>query len=182
MHPDFVVSRALGMVEQGIEYELGKGGMNPNLPTPAPHGLCDCSGFIAWCFGISRKTEHPFYVRYMGGWFDTSMIYKDVGHTAGLFEQLATPRKGAIIVFGDRTTQTGRKQGHIGLITALNPDGSIRNVVHCSKGNSDLGDAIQVTDDAVFRNNKPRLGWWSGFARSRNAAPAIRDGAGAAHD
>jgi hypothetical protein len=161
MQAEYLINRALGMVGQGTKYKLGRGGMNPNLATPAPKGECDCTGFIAWCFGISRKTNNPFYMKYMNGWFETSVIYKDVGHTAGLFEQLVKPRAGAIIVFGDYTTSSGRKEGHIGLITSLNNNAV--QVVHCSSGNDKNGDAIQVTDDSVFRNHKPLYGWWSGL-------------------
>lgn len=162
MQSEYLINRALGMVDQGIRYKLGRGGMKPNLATPAPEGLCDCTGFIAWCFGISRKTNNPFYLKHMNGWFETSVIYLDVGHTAGLFEQLNKPKPGAIIVFGDRTTPTGKKEGHIGLITAVQ-NGAV-SVVHCSSGNDKKkADSIQLTDDAVFKNNSPRYGWWSGL-------------------
>jgi hypothetical protein len=115
-------------------------------------------------FGISRKTNNPFYVKHMGGWFETSVIYMDVGHSAGLFEQLETPRPGAIVVFGDSKTPEGKKrEGHIGLVTGVDANGKVSHVVHCSSGNDKRGDAIQVTDDAVFRNHKPRYGWWSGL-------------------
>ena len=164
MEAEYLVNRALGMVDQGIRYKLGAGGMKPNLPTPAPKGLCDCTGFIAWCFGISRKTNNPFYVKHMGGWFETSVIYLDVGHTAGLFEQLQVPKPGAIVVFGDKTASTGRKEGHSGLVTAVDTKGKVKHVVHCSSGNDNrAGDAIQVTDDSVFKNQNARYGWWSGL-------------------
>lgn len=64
MDIEAVVGRAMSAVNQGIRYKLGKGGMNPGSPTPAASGQCDCSGFVAWCLFMSRKTDQSFYMSY----------------------------------------------------------------------------------------------------------------------
>ena len=59
-----VLARAHSSVGQGIRYKLGRGGMYPGSPTPAAANLCDCTGFVAWCLGFSRKMTERFYVNF----------------------------------------------------------------------------------------------------------------------
>src|SRR5262245_45093542 len=119
-----VLARAGSSVGQGIRYKLGKGGMNPGSPTPAAGGQCDCSGFVAWCLGMSRKTDEHFYVIFNGGWIETTGVWQDVGQNVGIFEE-TDRRPGAIVVYPD----SNGHQGHIGIVV---DDG---HVIHCSKGN-----------------------------------------------
>ena len=149
-----VLARAQGATALGIRYKLGKGGMNPGSPTPAAGGECDCSGFVAWCLGMSRKTTEHFYVNFNNGWIETTAVWTDIGSSAGIFE--ATPKKpGAIVVFPDGNGH----QGHIGIIV------DNTHVVHCSKGNdTQFGNAIRVTPLTVFNNNSnSRIGWLHGM-------------------
>lgn len=149
-----VLARAHSAVGQGIRYRLGKGGMSPGSPLPSAGGLCDCSGFVAWCLGMSRKTSQAFYVHFNGGWIETTGVWTDIGSSVGIFE--ASPvRPGAVYVFPDGDGH----QGHIGVI--VDED----HVIHCSLGNDHtFGDAIQVTAPTVFTNNpQTRIGWLYGL-------------------
>ncbi len=149
-----VLGRANSAVGQGIRYQLGKGGMNPGSPTPAVGNKCDCTGFVAWCLGFSRKLNDRFYVEFNGGWFETTAVWTDIGTNVGILEP-SNKRSGAIIVYPD----SAGHQGHIGILI------DATHVVHCSKGNdTSTGDAIQITALTVFnQNSKTRVGWLHGL-------------------
>jgi len=151
-----VMARAQSAIGQGIRYKLGMGGMKPGNPSPAAGGQCDCTGFIAWCLGMSRKTSEAFYVNFNNGWIETTAVWTDVGKSVGIFEQINGPKIGAIVVFPDKAG----KQGHIGIISGAG------KVIHCSSGNDKkFGDAIQETDMAVFNNRPDALyGWFVGLS------------------
>lgn len=130
-----------------IDYLLGAGGMDPKLPMPGRK--CDCSGFVAWCYGISRKLDHPHYREWNGGWLETTAVYKDATSQFGMFDtvprELALP--GDAIVFGDRGA--GR-HGHIGIVTKVDKLGPVL-VCHCSYGNfKKFGHAVQETGPDIF--------------------------------
>ena len=149
-----VIARAQSATALGIRYKLGKGGMNAGSPTPGAGGQCDCSGFIAWCLGMSRKTTQNFYVNFNGGWIETTAVWTDIGTPVGIFE--STQKKpGAIVVYPDANGH----QGHIGIVV------SASLVIPCSKGNDTrFGNAIQSTPLTVFNNNpKTRFGWLNGL-------------------
>lgn len=154
MQVQAVLSRAQAAVGQGIRYKLGKGGMKPGSPTPASGGQCDCSGFVAWCLGMSRQTNELFYKNFNGGWIETSAVWADIGSSVGIFD--ATSKKpGAVVVYPDGNGH----EGHIGILM------DATHVVHCSKGNdTQFGNAIQITPLTVFNNNpKTRYGWLIGL-------------------
>lgn len=154
MQVDAVLARAHAAAQQGIHYGLGKGGMNPGSPTPASGGKCDCSGFVSWCFGMSRKTNQAFYVHYNGGWIETSAVWQDIESSVGIFDA-GQANKGAVVVYPDSSGH----QGHIGILV------SPTEVVHCSKGNDNtFGSAVQITPLTVFQNNpSTRYGWLVGL-------------------
>jgi hypothetical protein len=149
MDTDTILTRARSALNKGIRYKLGKGGMKPESATPAAGGQCDCSGFVAWCLGMSRQTKEPFYVQQNGGWIETTAMWKDIGSpNAGILAPVAAPVAGAIIVFPD----SNGKQGHVGILT------SPTTAIHCSKGNdTKFGDSVQETGLGVFGSNY-RLG------------------------
>lgn len=150
---DAVIARAQSAVGQGIRYRLGKGGMNSGSPTPAAGGGCDCSGFVAWCLGFSRKLDEAFYRNFNGGWFETTAVWNDIGSSVGIFDEV-TKRPGAVIVYPDAEGH----QGHIGVLI------DATHVAHCSKGNDTrTGDAIQVTGLNVFNRPNVRVGWLLGL-------------------
>ena len=155
MDIEAVIARAQSAVGQGIRYKLGMGGMKPGNPTPAAGGQCDCSGFVAWCLGMSRLTKDAFYVHFIGGWIETTAVWTDIGNSVGIFDQLDAPKRGAVVVFPDALGH----QGHIGIISGPG------RVIHCSKGNdTHFGDAIQETEMDVFNRPDARYGWLVGLS------------------
>jgi cell wall-associated NlpC family hydrolase len=150
------------MVGQGTQYKLGYGGMKPDAPTPAANGGCDCSGFICWALGISRKTTHPFYVDFIGGWIATESIFADAQKPVGFFERIDVAKPGALVVYPDK----GGHQGHVAIVSEVGPGAGVKGVtkiIHCSKGNGANGDAIQETAATVFHNNPASiLCWYAG--------------------
>ena len=142
------VSRARSAVGGGCIYRLGKGGFDPKAERPWSKQMeCDCSGFVSWCLGVSRKTNNPWYVKFNGGWFETSAIVRDALSPFGVFTEVARydARPGDVLVWGD----TGGQQGHVGLVTGAG------KVAHCSKGNWTLTqDAIRETDMHIFDTHK----------------------------
>ncbi len=139
-----LVARAQTAVGKGIRYELGGGGMNPASALPASNNRCDCSGFVCWVLGLSRKTDLPFYQKF-GGWIYTDSMVEDINSQAGIFERITTPEIGCIVVYG-----AGPKIGHVGMVSEVG-NGEMKKVIHCSAGNDKkFKDAIQETSPAVF--------------------------------
>lgn len=146
-----VVDRARSATSQSIGYALGLGGMRPELETPG--ALCDCSGFAAWCNFVSRYIErwNPLYEG--GDWFETTALARDAKSPFGFVdlvpERLARP--GMLYVYGDRGPG---KQGHVGVVSAIEADRGPSRVIHCSRGNEKAygkGHAVHETGPDVFR-------------------------------
>jgi hypothetical protein len=164
MRASAVVNRALVATNKGTRYGLGAGGMNPGKPSPAANGKCDCSGFVAWCLGMSRKTREAFYVEENGGWIETTAVSKDVLASTGIFAPLDKPLPGCAVVYGDYKDSNGRHhEGHMAVVTEVNSRSGIAGIdkiVHCSVSNDNSGDAIQETDARIFANNRNSvIGW-----------------------
>lgn len=139
-----LVARARSAINQGIRYKLGEGGTRPTAALPASGNWCDCSGFVCWVLGLARQTKLPFYKKY-GGWIYTDSMVADVNSQAGIFEKLAIPEVGCIVVYG-----AGAAIGHVGLVSDVE-NGHMKQVIHCSSGNdAHFNDAIQETGPAVF--------------------------------
>jgi hypothetical protein len=162
-----LLTRARSASGKKIEYKLGKGGMKPNadLPDAGSAGQCDCSGFVAWCLGISRQTENPFYLNANGGWIETTAVHKDILSNTGLFSQCEA-QPGCIVVYGD--SHSG--QGHIGIVVSVTISGGKKvasRVIHCSSGNwKKNGDAILETVATVFTSNANSVyGWYEGISK-----------------
>lgn len=162
-----VVRRARSAIGKGTRYVLGAGGRDPLHPLPGGDGgTCDCSGFVAWCYGIDRflpgsrnkRSPIPYYGK--GEWFETSNIVADAKSPFGFVEEVEYDFAvlGDMLVWADR----GGKQGHVGIIASLDHDGP-KTVIHCSKGNfTRTGDAIRETTPTVFLSNKAivaRVAW-----------------------
>lgn len=147
-----LIARAKTAINKGIRYKLGAGGMNPNAALPSnANKQCDCSGFVCWILGLSRKTNIPFYGRY-GGWIYTDSMVADVNSSAGIFERITTPEPGCIVVFG-----AGNAIGHVGLVSKVS-NGQMDKVIHCSSGNDrNFNDSIQETGPQIF--NRPDTVW-----------------------
>ena len=141
-----IVERALSACGEG-KYVLGKGGRNPQADSPLQDGACDCSGFVAWCIGLDRY--QPGKVA-GGDWIETSAMVRDANYDRNLFVPMNERRPGYILVWGDKN---GR-QGHTGIISAVDAHGKVTRVIHCSSGNyRTKGVAIAETDPGVFLTN-----------------------------
>ena len=142
------VERARSVVGMGCIYKLGKGGFDPKALAPWNRQMqCDCSGFVSWCLGVSRKTDNPWYAKQNGGWFETSAITRDATSPFGVFTEVARndAKPGDLLVWGDRDGQ----QGHVGLVSGPT------TIIHCSSGNfRKTGHAIRETDMAIFDANE----------------------------
>lgn len=149
-----VVERARSACGKGIHYKLGAGGRDPHRPLPAADGLCDCSGFVAWCLGIDRFIPNALlpHLPDGGDWFETTAVYRDARSPFGFVDEVPwrAAQIGDLVVWPDR----GRKQGHIGIVTMVSTagEGPVL-VVHCSVGNDRKGDAIAETSSDIFFNN-----------------------------
>lgn len=131
--PIEAVLRAKTALTQPIRYLLGRGGFDPSLKTPAPQGLCDCSGYVAWCLGIPRQNPEL-------GWIETTRVFRDAETTHRLFEKTEEPALGDVLVYRDQ----GKRQGHIGLITAVNAEGKPWHVIHCASSHRPW--AVRLTE------------------------------------
>lgn len=149
------IERARATIGKGCIYGLGKGGMRPLDPHPwDAESRCDCSGFVAWVLGVSRKTDNPWYKNQNGGWIETSAIVRDCETPFGFFALVnkRDARVGDLLVYGDRPSKLSGKpqQGHVGICTQVGTRGP-EMVVHCSRGNE------RKTDDAIRETD---AAWW----------------------
>ena len=139
-----IIQRAASAINKGIRYKLGDGGITPTASLPTANKRCDCSGFVCWVYGLSRKTTIPFYNQF-GGWIFTDSMEADVKSQAGIFEKLNIPEVGCMVVYG-----AGNKIGHVGIVSEL-ANGQMKKVIHCSSGNdAKFKDSIQETAPTVF--------------------------------
>ena len=147
-----LLARAHRAMHHGCIYKLGMGGIRENAYWPwNTRGECDCSGFAAWCLGVSRHTDHPWYKEQNGGWLETTAIARDCKTPFGIFEEVAwtDARPGHFLVWGD----SQRGQGHIGIVSQVATDGPT-HAIHCSSGNyRSGGDAIRETGVELFKQH-----------------------------
>ncbi|MFZ4931546.1 LysM peptidoglycan-binding domain-containing protein [Chryseobacterium sp. Mn2064] len=140
---DDIIKKAKSVIGKKIIYKLGAGGMDEKYHLPTKDGKCDCSGFVCWVLGLSRKTKIPFYQP--GGWIYTDSMVDDINRNTGIFDRLTVPEVGCIVVYG-----AGKEIGHVGLVSEVE-NGRMKKVIHCSSGNySSFNDAIQETSPKVF--------------------------------
>lgn len=151
-----LIVKAKSAINKGIRYKLGSGGMNPKSLLPTTNLLCDCSGFVCWVLGISRKTDILFYKKF-GGWIYTDSMVEDINNQVGIFEKLNNPEVGCIVVYG-----AGNEIGHVGLVSEVD-NGQMSKVIHCSSGNDkSFNDSIQETSAKVFNRADALWGRFSG--------------------
>ena len=158
---DRVIDRARSVVGTPCVYALREGGRDPFAAHPG--AKCDCSGFVAWCYGVDRFLDNAG-VPHLDGrpWFETTTIAADAISPFGFVAEIdwTNALPGDLLVWGDRNG----KQGHIGIVSVVGDDGPSR-VIHCSSGNFKLrGKAILDTDVAIFKRNRAiaaRVAWVS---------------------
>jgi hypothetical protein len=157
-----MIARARSAVGRRTKYQLGEGGTRPAAELPgAPLKGCDCSGYVCWCLGIARHTDHNLYAHFNGGWINTDAIVHDACAHSGFFYKIESPKVGAIIVYPSQ--RPSRKYGHVGIVTEVK-QGKMSKVIHCSSGNyANLGDAIAETGPETFANKGTILAWYDGL-------------------
>ncbi len=162
MNADELIARARSAMGKKIKYHLGSGGMNPKSSSPGNfNGECDCSGFVCWAIGLSRKTDHPIYQRVNGGWINTdAIVYDAKDRLAGYFELLMTARPGSLIVYPG----SGKGVGHIGIVTAADKNGKPTKVIHCNASSfRKNGDSIGETTPEAFAKPNRIIAWYCGI-------------------
>jgi hypothetical protein len=179
-----LIERAISQMGRGTSYGLGAGDLRPDDATAMDaDGACDCSAFVCWCLRIPKMVRDLAWLkRVNGGWYNTDGIWWDASReNTGIFT-LATGslRPGTVLVYpaaktlaaagwSDSTSdawgelkrdwKTTPKIGHVGIVVSGNAWDNAR-VIHCSAGNErKYGDAIQVTDAAVFRVRSTVAAW-----------------------
>lgn len=159
MDIETLLNRAQSALAKSTTYKSP--GSVPSLAAsswPTSGAATDCSGFVTWCLRISRQTDHPFYVRQNGGWFDTAAVYADGEASVGFFDKLDKPKPGSMLVYPDYVSGDGEHHdGHIGIVLDANGGRGVEavtRIVHCSFGASNaLGDAVQATPPTVWLNH-----------------------------
>src|SRR5262249_41728790 len=112
-----ILSRAATASKTATKYKLGAGGMDPAAVSPGNiRAECDCSGYVCWCLGISRKTDHPLYVKFNGGWINTDGIVHDALTATGFFTRLEAPKVGCLIVYPAQKPKPAI--GHVGVVAS----------------------------------------------------------------
>lgn len=154
-----LLARARSAAGSKTKYLLGAGGMKPAAAHPG--STCDCSGYVSWVLGLSRMTDHPTYKKYNGGWINTDAMVNDASVATGFFTKLDAPKKGCIIVY-PKAASGGPNYGHVGIVTEV-ASGKAKKVIHCSSGNSALGDAIAETGPEVWNRPSTIFAWYDGL-------------------
>lgn len=142
-HLNKYLNRARSAIGHEIRYGLGKGGNNPQSPLPDDGtGRCDCSGFVAWVLGMSRK---PKITRRW--WIETTNIYRDATGPQKVFQRIKKAVPGCVIVFPD----TNGHEGHVGIVSAVNEWGDATMVVDCAKrGITEQSDKYFERNHAIY--------------------------------
>ena len=146
------VARAHKAVGLRVAYKLGKGGFFPWDDKPTRNGQCDCSGFVAWVLGVSRV---PKLTRLW--WIETTRIHSDATKKQKVFVQIPKPVPGCLVVYPDYVLDGKHKEGHVAIVSDVNPIGGIE-IIDCSIGNyKATGEAIYKRDGAFFLRNKKTI-------------------------
>jgi cell wall-associated NlpC family hydrolase len=155
INSDNVVARALSALGCKTIYESP--GSSPPLAAqswPEAGARIDCSGFVAWCFRMPRKIDHPLYVKFNNGWFETSALHHDGLKKTGLFVKINKASPGCLVVYPDKVINGNLKQGHVGVVLKASGNGidGIDEVIHCSVSSyKKHKDAIKITGPEIWR-------------------------------
>jgi len=139
----------------GVKYKLGKGGFGwlENEIDP----LCDCSGFVCWVLGLSRKPSPVGD----GVWWSTDSIRADAIGDQTVFRQVEPNSRSAFVVYGDYTKGGVTRQGHIGCV--VEPD-TWRGYDCSSSQSRQRGNAITLRDLSFFGRRDSTVWcvpvWW----------------------
>lgn len=95
MRRDSILSKARFAIRKDTRYVLGAGGYDPLAPLPhdSKRG-CDCTGFVAWCWGIDRRKSKNGLVEVQS---DSLLIE---AKKFGSIYVLPQPEPGCVLVYG----------------------------------------------------------------------------------
>lgn len=170
------IDRARSVIGLGILYRLGKGGYDPGAAVPGARmvqlvrplvyrGL-DCSGFVAWCCGISRdpgrNKKNPALssmpISRWPRWVESTNIWADVTGPQFAWELVALRdlQPGDVLVYPDYKNALGEhREGHVAIVA----DPIRRTIIDCSSSQSKaLGQAITERDGSFFWNKAATRG------------------------
>ena len=138
------LARARSAVGAPIRYGLGRGGFDPTHPLPTKDGRCDCSGFVAWVLGMSRKPKltRPW-------WIESTNVWRDANGRQSVFVKLDGPVPGCVVVVPDKNGH----EGHIGIYAGADGRTRAPRVVDCSLGRDGIAEHRQhafARSDAVY--------------------------------
>ncbi len=123
------LARARSAILDPGRYGLGKGGYDPKSDTPYDDGgYCDCTGFVAWVAGVSRRPKPS-----RKWWIESTACYRDIVGQQTVFRRIEQPIPGCFGFYPDR----GKKQGH-GFIVADVRSANDFDIVDCSPSNDDI--------------------------------------------
>ena len=111
---------------------------------------CDCTGFLCWALGISRKAPRRAPHTQADGWINSDSIWADATQGGTVFRRIRKAEPGCVIVYPK--AGSGENFGHDGLVTAVDAAGTPTQVIHCSANNFKLSpfDAIKENKPEAF--------------------------------
>lgn len=112
-----------------VRYKLGQGGMDPRSDSPGdPNNQCDCSGFVAWCLGMSRRPKPS-----RRWWMNTDHTHRDATRAQTVFVEIDKPVVGCIVVYPGSVRLGRWSFGHMGIVTRVSQSGDY-TVTDCASG------------------------------------------------
>ncbi len=124
---------------------------------------CDCTGFVCWALGFSRKAPSAASYTTPDGWIYTNSIWKDAMGPGNRFVRRERAQPGCLVVYpSDRSA--GLNYGHVAIVVEVNAMGRATRIAHCSKANvlSAPHDAIKVTSPEPFEAQASSIYAWCG--------------------
>jgi hypothetical protein len=112
----------------------------------------DCVGFGMWCQGADRKLSGRIH-DYDGGWVNTDSACLDSDGDQELFERVAEPFPGCIVVYPSYRLNRRRVPGHWGTVVSVIPakgrEKALVQAAHCH-GPPLKGPAISIGDASAW--------------------------------
>lgn len=120
---------------------------------------CDCSGFVCWALGFSRKAPERAPYTSVDGSIYTDSIWHDAKGAGVRFQRLQAALPGALIVY---PSGNGEDYGHVAVVVEVDEQGRATQIIHCSKANAVATphDAIKLTSPEPFEDNPQSLYVW----------------------
>lgn len=161
--PEVYAAYIDGLSQLGIRLE--------DLPDALPKIACDCTGYLTWALREPRKNNKMF-----NGWINTDAIYHDAMNDGALFVRAKKIKPGVLLVH-PQPGGDSHAPGHVGIVTAVGPDGKASRMIHCAPQNfliqpAGAGErtAIAETGTEVFDAVKTTIRVvWKAFASEVNA-------------